>query len=173
MKLIEIKKILEEHAEWLRSDGAAGTRANLSGANLIRANLIRANLSDAYLSGANLRGANLIGADLTAIRADYESILSAATAEIPALIAALKGGRVNGSAYRDGDCGCLVGTLEIARGGPENCVVARNSARPAERWFLAIRHGDTPENNQVAALSLEWAEAFLEKTETEAPCSKI
>lgn len=68
----ELKKILDDHAKWLRGDG--GRRADLRGANLRGANLSEADLSYAYLRyadlsyanlcGANLRGANLTGADL-------------------------------------------------------------------------------------------------------------
>ena len=66
---MELKKILEKHAKWLRSE-EGGERANLSGAylsgaDLSRADLSRANLSGAYLSGADLYGANLPGADLS------------------------------------------------------------------------------------------------------------
>ena len=58
------KKILEEHAEWLRSDGATGSRANLSGADLRDADLKGANLIGADLRDADLRDAYLIGANL-------------------------------------------------------------------------------------------------------------
>ena len=63
----ELKKILEIHRVWLRSE--AGERAvlngaDLSGANLSYADLSGAGLSDADLSGANLSGANLSGAVL-------------------------------------------------------------------------------------------------------------
>ena len=76
----EIKKVLDQHLLWIRTDGEEGKRANLtgadlsgadlSGANLTRANLTgadltRANLSGADLSGANLTRANLTGADLS------------------------------------------------------------------------------------------------------------
>ena len=60
---MELKKILEKHAKWLRSE-EGGERANLSGAYLSGADLSRANLSGAYLSGANLYGANLSRANL-------------------------------------------------------------------------------------------------------------
>ena len=33
--------------------------------------------------------------------------------------------------------------------------------RPAERWFLAIREGDTPASNQVCAITAEWVEAWI------------
>ena len=58
----DLKKVLDDHALWLRGEG--GARANLRGADLEGANLRWADLRWAYLEGANLRGANLRGASL-------------------------------------------------------------------------------------------------------------
>ena len=152
--------------------GANLSDANLSGANLSDANLSGAYLSDAYLSGAYLSGANLSGAYLsganlsdaylTPIRDDLWAVLSATPAEVPALIAALKAGRVDGSTY-EGECACLVGTLANARAvhylGIES--LSPNSSRPIERFFMGISRGDTPETNQCSKLALEWAEEWL------------
>jgi len=65
MKTLDLNKIIEEHAVFIRTGGKAGVRAGLSGANLRRANLQGANLQEAHLYGANLREANLYGANLT------------------------------------------------------------------------------------------------------------
>ncbi len=74
MNKLELKKVLELHDEWLRTNGGIGEKADLSGANLREvnlkgadlrwANLSRANLREVNLRGANLRGADLSGADL-------------------------------------------------------------------------------------------------------------
>ena len=64
MNTSEIKKILDLHIKWLRSEDG-GSRADLRGADLSRADLSRADLSRADLSGANLSGANLSRADLS------------------------------------------------------------------------------------------------------------
>jgi len=76
----ELMDILDQHALWIRTVSAEGTRANLEGvdlkdaylegANLYRANLRYANLGGANLEGAflylaNLEGANLEGAYLS------------------------------------------------------------------------------------------------------------
>ena len=61
----QLGEILKQHRLWLSSNGAEGTRADLSGANLSRANLSGANLSRANLFGVNLSGANLFEADLS------------------------------------------------------------------------------------------------------------
>jgi hypothetical protein len=36
-----------------------------------------------------------------------------------------------------------------------------NSSRPAERFFMGIRSGDTPETSQHSALALQWCEQWL------------
>ena len=82
---------------------------------------------------------------------------------MPALRDALVEGRVNGSTY-EGECACLVGTIANARGvrfndlghGLTPCVT-----RPAERWFLGIQRGDTPDTNQISRITVEWVDEFL------------
>jgi hypothetical protein len=143
--------------------------AYLSGADLRGADLSGADLRGAYLRDAYLSGADLRGADLRPIKADFLEIISQAPKEIPALIAALKEGRVDGSTY-SGECACLVGTIANARGMDVNSDefnILMDSQRPAESFFMAIRKGDTPETNPASALALEWAESFY-KTMTEA-----
>lgn len=36
-----------------------------------------------------------------------------------------------------------------------------NASRPAERWFLAIRRGHTPENSEVARITEQWIVEWL------------
>ena len=70
----ELRQVLSDHAEWHRSNGSTGKRADLrsaslrgadlSGAILISANLISASLRDANLSDANLSNAILSNAIL-------------------------------------------------------------------------------------------------------------
>ena len=145
--------------------------ANLSDANLRRANLSDANMSDANLSGANLSDANLSGANLrranlTPIRDDIWAVISSAPSEVSGLIDALKNGRVNGSTYK-GDCSCLVGTIATARGCSYVAIetLEPNSYRPAERFFLGINKGDTPETNQFSALAVQWCQEWLDRME--------
>ncbi|WP_254213160.1 pentapeptide repeat-containing protein [Burkholderia multivorans] len=159
--------------------GANLSGANLSGANLRGAYLSGAYLSDAdlsgaYLSGANLRGAylsgaylsdaDLSGAYLLPIKADFIEVISQAPREVPALIEALKAGRVDGSTY-SGECACLVGTIANARGIDVDSAelgIPKDASRPVERFFMAIRKGDTPETNAASKLALEWAETWLD-----------
>jgi hypothetical protein len=136
--------------------GADLSDADLRGANLSGANLSGANLSGADLRGANLRDANLSDADLKSFKADLWATLTMARHEVPALIAALRAGRVDGSQY-EGACACLVGTLENA--GATG--LPHNSSDPAEQWFLMIREGDKPGDDTgggfASAKALEWA----------------
>lgn len=159
--------------------GGADLRgADLRDANLRAANLRAANLGGADLGGADLRGANLGGADLHGadlrdadllpIKADVWEILAHAIPEIPALITALKEGRVDGSTY-SGECACLVGTVANARQCGEHQLpgIVPDSSRPAERFFMAINTGDTPETNPASKIALQWAEEFLTIIEAE------
>ena len=166
-------------ADLRRADlrGADLRRANLRGANLRRANLSWANLSWANLRGADLSEANLCGAnlsgadlreadlreaDLSVIRDDLWAVLSAVPAEVEGLRHAILSGTIDGSTY-EGSCACLVGTLANVRHCKYNDIPALtpNSSRPAERFFLAIKPGDTPENSQFSKLALEWVDQWL------------
>ena len=113
-------------------------------------------------ASVSLSRANLSRANLTPIRDDIFAVLSAAPAEVPALIEALKSGKVDGSTY-EGDCCCLVGTIANAKGCEYRFIetIKPNSSRPAERFFLGINKGDTPDTNQFSALALQWAEEWL------------
>lgn len=96
------------------------------------------------------------------VRGDFFDVLLRTPHEVPGLIAALKEGRVNGSAYED-ECACLCGTIANLR----NCRyteipgVTPNASRPIERFFLAIKKGSTPENNPWCKQAVKWAEEFL------------
>ena len=151
---------------------AVSRDANLSGANLRYANLRDANLSDADLSGANLSGANLSDADLSGanlsdanlrpIKTDFFDVLLRASREVPFLRAALIDGKVNGSQY-EGSCACLVGTIAHARVEAYTELgngLKPDASRPAERFFLSIREGDTPETNAISKIAVEWIDEF-------------
>jgi hypothetical protein len=141
--------------------GASLSDADLRDADLRGTNLRDADLRDANLRDADLRGTNLRDADLTPIRDDIWAVLSSAPREVPAVIEALKAGRVDGSTYH-GPCACLVGTIAIKRevGVDDLEGLCPNSSRPAERFFMGIRSGDTPETNQFSALALEWVQQW-------------
>jgi hypothetical protein len=79
--------------------------------------------------------------------------------EIPALKAAIKEGRIDGSTY-SGECACLAGTVAKTRGVTHIQLGYADNNRPIERFFLSIKEGDTPETSQFSKLALEWLEAF-------------
>jgi len=139
--------------------------ANLSDANLSDANLSDANLSAADLSDADLRRANLSAADLDPIKADIFLILHENRAEVAGLLNALRTGKIDGSTYH-GECACLVGTVANVRGVNPNTLKC-NAHRPAERWFLALRPGNTPSNSAVAKITEQWLVEWIAASEAE------
>src|SRR3990167_6442464 len=83
---------------------------------------------------------------LEPIRDDVWAVLDRAPREAKGVLMALREGRVDGSSY-SGTCACLIGTIANLR----HCdyeVLTPDESRPAERFFLAIRPGDTPENSE-------------------------
>ena len=131
--------------------------ADLRGADLREAHLREADLREADLQGADLREA-----DLTPIRDDLWAVLSAAPAEVEGLRRALLEGRINGAVY-EGPCACLVGTLANVRGCKftDLPLLQPSSGRPAERWFLLFKPGDTPATSAPARITLEWLDTWL------------
>ena len=59
-----LKEILEQHGDWLESNGESGMQADFSRGNLEGADLIDARLQDAIFNKANLKRADLMLADL-------------------------------------------------------------------------------------------------------------
>ena len=138
-------------------------RHTLEKAVAARANLGDANLGGANLGDANLGGANLRGANLRGFKADFFDVLLRAPSEVAGLRSALVEGRVDGSTYED-ECACLVGTIANVRHAHYQSLgngITPNSSRPAERWFMSIRRGDTPETNNVSKITVEWLDEFV------------
>lgn len=136
--------------------------------NTIAKTVSEAVKSEANLSKADLSGANLSWANLSIIKHDLWDVLLHGIKEIPFLKKKIIEGKIDGTSY-DGECACLNGTLENSAKenngemmdkkirGIRDC---RNPDRPIERFFLAIRIGGAPENNQVAKMVLAWIEEF-------------
>ena len=162
--------------------GASLAGADLSGANLARADLAGADLTGADLTHATFELANLTGVNLEyvnlththlagavnippftlrATRADLFDVLLRAIPEVPALLTALREGRVDGSTY-EGDCACLCGTIANARGISIDALDFKDPRRPIESWFFAIEKGDTPETNAAAKQAEKWIVEFME-----------
>ena len=89
--------------------------------------------------------------------------------ELDALRAAIIGGKIDGSTY-SGECACLAGTLAktsglIVNSGDEIGVDAApfhvDASSPRERFFSAIKAGDTPETNPCSAIALGWVDEAI------------
>lgn len=128
-----------------------------------RADLTDADLTDANLTDAVLTGADLTRADLTRAKRDFFLVLYTAPKEVAGLREALVEGRVNGSTY-EGECACLVGTIANVRGVEYSTIAGLepDANRPAERLFLAVKKGDTPENHPVVKIVVEWIDEWME-----------
>lgn len=90
--------------------------------------------------------ANLIGADLIVIKNDLWRVLIENKNEVEGLLKSLEDGKINGSQY-SGECSCLKGTLAKCKGfaTPKAAGLVENIKEPAEKWFLQIHEGHTPE----------------------------
>ena len=155
-----------ETESWkLAVEAAIKSEANLSKADLSCANLSKADLSCANLSEANLSKANLSCANLSTIRNDVWAVLLFAPNEVMDLRKALIDGKVDGSVY-EGECACLVGTIAKSRSCKPDLLpeaIRPDSGRAAERFFMGIKKGDTPETNQVSKIAVEWVDTWLEQ----------
>ena len=91
-------------------------------------------------------------------------MLSSAPTEVEGLRQALLDGKVDGSTY-EGECACLVGTIAHVRHCKYDEIpgLTPNASRPAERFFAAIKPGDTPETSQFSKLAVEWVDEWLKK----------
>ncbi len=111
-----------------------------------------------YASDADLRGADLYKLPTDFINQcsrDILFILQSLKKEMPFLKERLIAGEVDGSQY-EGECACLIGTLANGDGGLEKVCKAipfyeKGTQNMGETWFLNIRKGDTPENNEFVA----------------------
>jgi len=150
--------------------------ANLTGADLTGANLTGADLTGAYLARANLTDANLARANLTDTKKDFIRVISAMKTEIAGLFKAMWDGKIDGSKY-SGECACLKGTLANVKGCGVGALgdfgLACNSDEPSEKWFMAIRIGDNPENNRVSKLTVAWIEEFCKEQNIQLPTRSV
>jgi hypothetical protein len=125
-------------------------------------NYLKMNTSSAIAAYSPVTaGVDLKDANLSESKSDFFSILRSAPYEVSGLYDALMQGRIEGSTY-EGTCACLVGTianLQLVDFGRIPGVIP-DPNRPAERWFLAIWEGATPENSQVAQITSEWIEEW-------------
>ena len=99
----ELDEILEQHEQWVYSDGKLGSRANLSNTFLEHVNLHNANLNNADLSGADLSGADLSNAKLTQANLTGARLVKADLSGARAEFAMFGGADLTGARLRDAD----------------------------------------------------------------------
>lgn len=122
----------------------------------VKAAVEMARNSESDLSGDDLSDTKV----LEGVKSDLFAVLKSSPREVAGLKKSLVAGKINGSVY-EGECACLVGTIANLR----RCdyrMLGPNPSRPAERWFAAINPGDTPKNNPIAKIALDWVEEFQE-----------
>jgi hypothetical protein len=110
--------------------------------------------AELYLSSNNL--GSLV---YTAVRVAVQGRVREYVAEIPALLEAMRRGRIDGTTY-NGECRCLVGTIAAARRVDPKEI----GTRPwllEERWFLQFRPGMTPGNSWAMRVTYQWIEDVL------------
>jgi len=97
-----------------------------------------------------------------------------AKTEVPELYKALWDGKIDGSQY-EGECACLVGTIANVRKTHFKSLgdLKPNSERLSEKWFLGIRKGDFPQNSEVAKLTGEWLEKYMEMNNIRKPIRSV
>ena len=128
-------------------------------------------LEGASLEGANLEGASLREANLEDIKEDFFARLKLGRNEALGLYDYLMKGKINGSSY-SGACACFCGTIANVRGENYNSLtngLKPDATSPTERFFLAIRMGDIPQNNQVSAIIAGWMREFMNAEEIKYP----
>jgi len=84
-------------------------------------------------------------------------------------------GKIDGTSY-EGECACFVGTVaNVAKQNYRSltCGLKPESDSATERWFLAILKGDTPDNNQVSAITRDWIQEFTKVNGIELPSYKL
>jgi uncharacterized protein YjbI with pentapeptide repeats len=106
---LELEDILEQHREWLNSQGESGRRADLSDIHLEEVDLTDANLRKALLDKVNLRSADLLLADLRGA-----SLLRANLRETNLLGAKLQETNLQGASL-EGATGLLAGQFAGAK----------------------------------------------------------
>ena len=142
------------------------SEADLTGAYLERANLTEVNLSGALMAGANLNPINLTGttlrhANFDAVKKEFFEKNDCQPNEVAGLRKWIIEGRIDGGSY-EGLCCCYVGSLERLAGRNGSSIkIERDALSAIEILFTNIIAGDTPFDNPVSALVLEWIDEWL------------
>jgi uncharacterized protein YjbI with pentapeptide repeats len=161
-----------------RLQGADFSGADLSGADLGRANLTGAKLDGAKLAGAGLSGTDLTGASLrgidwtdvdiaaadwSAVRRQLAGLLSMLlSVEGPALLDAMRKGKIDGSDEKAGILATLAGIRKF------DLPIDALTMQSVERMCSGIKKGDAPATNPLSRLLADWIEEWLASPAAEA-----
>ncbi len=102
---------------------------------------------------------------LESIRFDFFGRMLVLKSEVEALKQSLIKGEINGSSYT-GQCCCFMGTVAKSA----NCEytelpgIKPDASSDTERWFMAIKIGDTPKNSLFVKQTVEWINQFQKLT---------
>jgi hypothetical protein len=140
-------------------DGSSFVGSSFDGSSFVGSSFVGSSFDGSSFVGSSFVGSSFDDSSFDGecdAKADFIEVISRARLEIPAMVKALREGRVNGSTY-EGECACLVGTLENA--GATG--LPHDSERPIERWFMMISEGDKPGDSSPGGYAigkaLEWA----------------
>jgi len=144
--LENLEDILLAHAEYRRTNGESGVRADLSraylsGADLNGADLSGADLRHAYLSGADLRGAYLSGADLRRAYLSGANLNGADLSGADLSGANLSGADLNGANLNGADLRGARGIIRLSFSYESDLVIVRYDDVPrilcGYNWFVS------------------------------------
>ena len=147
-------------------------RAGYSASALLSASYSASDLLSAGYSASALRRAGYSASDVlsleTSCKEDVQAKAKKMDRDEAAFVAQqLRLGLLDGSTYGAVDsCGCFLGTAARAAGKTvsEYCQfhgIKKDGSSPAEKWFMDVSIGDTPENNYAAQKGVEWIEEVL------------
>lgn len=154
-------------------DKADVSRCDFSFANLKYARFIGSCVKDAVFTGADLSGCNFHGcvladADLADIKSEFMCQLSKVPESAEVLLTAVNDGLIGftGDSVMEPDPIGLVGFMADVRGDyivnmEHKFGMSASSKAIINGWFMGIKYGDTPQNNQVAEITANWISDFI------------
>lgn len=138
--------------------------SDLRGTTMADADLSHADLTATVLIGAYLGDTNLRLANLAPIRDDFYALLSGAPQSAELLISFLKAGTL--AAYHMTATDSYGTLAKILMSNPVSTTAInfqKLPMRPAEIFAMSIAEGDLPGENQVLAILIDWADAWVKR----------
>lgn len=97
-------------------------------------------------------------------KTDLFMVLDKAPNEAKGVLQALHDGRVDGTVWQEGNCGCLIGTIGTLQCREYDDIpnIDHTNYDDIQDWFEEIHGGDTPADNEYSAKVAEWIEEWLQ-----------